>query len=294
MLNIANTQSTNNVIIVGTLNELNIEEKVSGEGKEYITGTASIRVDQEVGGKKVENVIPVRMFSMKYKKDGSPNAIYESISKMKDNFISLSAAETPAQASKILISGGQLQENMWLDKSTNKPKTSFQISTNFMKAAKPEDKERATFELSGVIGEIKDEMKNDEETGRLLIKFIVVGYQGKVDIIQLIAENPTAVNHIRNNWEKGDTVTLTGVINMTYTVKTWEEEQGFGEPIKRQRTESRRELIITGGSPSGLDEEYSYDMDAIKLALDDRLGRINKLSEKKPATPANKTIDLGF
>lgn len=294
MLNIANTQSTNNVIIVGTLNELNIEEKVSGEGKEYISGVASVRVDQEVGGKKVENVIPVRMFSMKYKKDGSPNAIYESISKIKDNFISLSAAETPAQASKILISGGQLQENMWLDKSTNQPKTSFQISTNFMKSAKPEDEERATFELSGVVGEIKDEMKNDEETGRLLIKFIVVGYQGKVDVIQLIAENPTAVNHIRNNWEKGDTVTLTGVINMTYTVKTWTEEQGFGEPIKRQRTESRRELIITGGSPSGLDEEYSYDMDAIKLALDDRQGRINKLSEKKPATPANKTIDLGF
>lgn len=294
MLNIANTQSTNNVIIVGTLNELNIEEKVSGEGKEYISGVASIRVDQEVGGKKVENVIPVRMFSMKYKKDGSPNAIYESISKMKDNFISLSAAETPAQASKVLISGGQLQENMWLDKSTNQPKTSFQISTNFMKAAKPEDEERATFELSGVVGEIKDEMKNDEETGRLLIKFIVVGYQGKVDVIQLIAESPTSVNHIRNNWEKGDTVTLTGVINMTYTVKTWTEEQGFGEPIKRQRTESRRELIITGGSPSGLDEEYSYDMDAIKLALDDRQGRINKLSEKKPATPANKTINLGF
>jgi len=294
MLNIANTQSTNNVIIVGTLNELNIEEKVSGEGKEYISGVASIRVDQEVGGKKVENVIPVRMFSMKYKKDGSSNAIYESISKMKDNFISLSAAETPAQASKVLISGGQLQENMWLDKSTNQPKTSFQISTNFMKAAKSEDEERATFELSGVIGDIKDEMKNDEETGRLLIKFIVVGYQGKVDVIQLIAENPTAVNHIRNNWEKGDTVTLTGVINMTYTVKTWTEEQGFGEPIKRQRTESRRELIITGGSPSGLDEEYSYDMDAIKIALDDRQGRINKLSEKKPATPANKTINLGF
>lgn len=293
MLNIANTQSTNNVIIVGTLNELNIEEKVSGEGKEYISGVASIRVDQEVGGKKVENVIPVRMFSMKYKKDGSSNAIYESISKMKDNFISLSAAETPAQASKVLISGGQLQENMWLDKSTNQPKTSFQISTNFMKAAKSEDEERATFELSGVIGDIKDEMKNDEETGRLLIKFIVVGYQGKVDVIQLIAENPTAVNHIRNNWEKGDTVTLTGVINMTYTVKTWTEEQGFGEPIKRQRTESRRELIITGGSPSGLDEEYSYDMDAIKIALDDRQGRINKL-EKKPATPANKTINLGF
>ena len=82
---------------------------------------------------------------------------------------------------------------------------------------------------------------------------------------------------------------------MSYTVKTWTEEQGFGEPVKRTRTESKRELIITGGSPTGLDEELSYDMDAIKLALDGRQTRIDKLSEKKPATSsANKSFNVGF
>jgi hypothetical protein len=75
MLDIKKVQSTNRVTIMGTLNELNIEEKVSGEGKEYVQGTASIKVDQEIGGKHVENIIPIRMFSMRLKKDGGKNVV---------------------------------------------------------------------------------------------------------------------------------------------------------------------------------------------------------------------------
>ena len=82
---------------------------------------------------------------------------------------------------------------------------------------------------------------------------------------------------------------------MSYTVKTWTEEQGFGEPIKRTRTESKRELTITGGSPCGLEEELSYDMDTIKLALDERQGRIDALSVKKPTnTTSDKSFNVGF
>lgn len=295
MLDIKKVESINKVTIMGTLNEINIEEKVSAEGKEYVQGTASIKVDQEIDGKHVENIIPIRMFSMRLKKDGGKNVVYDGIVKMKENFISLAAAETPSQASKVVINGGQLQENMWLDKTTNQLRTAFQISSNFMKKAGPEDEETAFFELTGVVGDIRDEMDKDgNETGRLILKFIVVGYLGKTDVIQLIADRPSAINFIRNNWEKGDTVSLNGIVNMSYTVKTWTEEQGFGEPIKRSRTESKRELIITGGSTS-FDEELSYDMDAIKLALDERQTRIDKLSEKKPATSStNKSFNVGF
>lgn len=295
MLDIKKVESLNRVTIMGTLNELNVEEKVSSEGKAYVQGSASIKVDQEIGGKAVENVIPVRMFAMRLKKDGGQNPIYDGIVKMREDFISAAAAETPSQVSKVVINGGQIKENMWLDKTTNQLRTSFQISSNFMKKAGADDEEKATFELSGVVGDIRDEQDKDgNDTGRLIVKFVVAGYNGRADVIQLIAENPTAVNHIRNNWEKGDTVNLSGVVNMTYTTKTWMEEQGFGEPIKRTRTESKRELIITGGSPSGLDEELSYDSDAIKLALDERQTRIDALSAKKPATPANKSFNVGF
>lgn len=300
MLDIKKVQSTNRVTIMGTLNELNIEEKVSGEGKEYVQGTASIKVDQEIGGKHVENIIPIRMFSMRLKKDGGKNVVYDGIVKMKENFTSLAAAETPSQASKVIINGGQLQENMWLDKTTNQLRTAFQISSNFMKKANPEDEEKATFELSGVIGDIKDEMDNNgDETGRLIVKFIVVNFDGTVDVIDLIAEEPTAVNHIRNNWETGETVCLAGVINMVKKVVETEIEQGFGKPIKKHKTVFRRELVITSGSQSGLDEEFSYDGDAIKLALDERTSKINALSEKnkpkaKPASGFSFDSNAGF
>lgn len=296
MLDIKKVQSTNTVTITGVLKELDIEEKTTSDGRNYVQGKATIRVDQEISGKMVENDIPIKMFSMRLKKDGTQNSVYDGIVRMANDFTSMAASENPALASKVLITSGRIEENNWLDKQTGAPRSGFQISSNFMKKANLDDEQTATFELSGVIGNISDEIDKDgEETGRLLVKFIVIGYQGKADVITLIAENPVAVNHIRSNWEKGDTVSLTGVINMTYKVVHWEEEQGFGEPIKRSRTESRRELIITGGSPCGLDEELSYDSDSIKLALDERTARIAALSEKKPAqTTSSKTTDFGF
>lgn len=294
MLDINKIQSTNRVTISGILNELNIEEKVTTDGRGYVHGTAKIKVDQEVNGQMTENEIPVRMFSMKKKKDGTDNDLYKGIVKMADDFISMGAAETPSQASRVTITGGQIQENTYIDKSGIE-RSDFQIFSNFMKSAKTQDEEVAKFELSGVIGNIQDEMKNGEETGRLLVKFIVIGYQGRADVITLIAENPVAVNHIRNNWEKGDTVSVAGVVNMTFKVETWEEEQGFGEPIKRSKTVSKRELLITSGSPCGLDEELSYDNDAIKLALEKRQQRNEEQKQKKNAAKATpKRNDFGF
>lgn len=298
MLDIKKIQSTNTVTIIGTLNELNIEEKTTADGRAYVHGTANVKVDQEINGTMVENIIPVRMFSMRLKKDKTPNAVYDGIVRMKETFTSAAAAESPEQVSRVAITSGQLQENIWIDKTTNNPRSSFQISSNFINKANRDDVEKATFELSGVIGDMKDELDKDgEETGRLIIKFLVVGYLGKVDMIELIAEKPEAVNHIKNNWEKGDTVTLAGIVNMTYEVKTWMEEQGFGEPIERRKTVSKKELIITSGSPSGLDEDYSYDNDAIKIALEERAGRIEKLkndAKAKTTTSSAKSFDVGF
>ena len=297
MLDIKKVQSTNKVIVCGVLSELNVEEKQTNDGRYYVSATAKVKVDQEVNGKVVENEIPIRAFSMRLKSDGNKNPLYDGIVKWKEDFTSLAAAETPNQASRVSITSGQLGENMWLDKTTNQPKTGyFQVSSNFMRKANVDEPDKATFELSGVIGDMRDEMDaNGEETGRLIIKFIVVGYNGRVDVIELIAESPNAVNHIRTNWEKGDTVTLAGAVNMTFKTKVWMEEQGFGPAIERRKTETKRELIILSGSPSGLDEALSYDSDSIKIALDERQARITKLSEKKPvAASTNKSFDVGF
>jgi hypothetical protein len=116
----------------------------------------------------------------------------------------------------------------------------------------------AKFELSGVILETSPEVnKEGEETGRLKVTMAIVGYNGKVDIIPLIAASPTAVNFINSNWNQGETVKVAGRVNISHRVERWEEAQGFGEPIIREKTVSCREFIITSGSEAGMDEDHS-------------------------------------
>lgn len=296
MLNIKQVQSKNECYISGILNELEIVEGKTADQREYVRGTAKIRVDQEINGKVQENIIPVQMFSMKLKSDGNPNQVYSRILSYKDTLISAAVAENIQQASKVTLSGKScnIDENMWLDQKTGQVKTGFSVSCNFLNAKRDTDKEKATFELSGVILGTKPELdKDSEETGRLIVTFGVVGYNGRVDVIDLIA-NDTARAHIEANWEKGDTVSVMGIIDVTQKTVTWTEEQGFGEPIERTRTESRRELIITAGSAGGLEESLSYDADDIKAALAERKNRMEKIKEKASNKPASKNENFGF
>lgn len=45
MLNIKETESKNNVSVCGILKELDIEEKTTGDGRDYVSCKATIKVD---------------------------------------------------------------------------------------------------------------------------------------------------------------------------------------------------------------------------------------------------------
>lgn len=298
MLNIKEAQSTNVVEISGILSQLEVEQKKTADGKNYASAKATIKVDQEIGGKMVENEIPVKFFSMEMKSDGSAvSKIYTDILEMRDKFTSLAALpdDEKDKASKVVITSGQLKENIWVDSSSGQVRTGFEIDSNFMNTPRgnTEFEPEAKFELSGVVMDMTRETDaNQEETGRLKVKLAVVGWTNKktgvtrVDVIDLIAASENAVNFIESNWEKGDTVNLNGAISFNQSTKVWYEEQGFGEPIKRTKTQTRKELIILGGSPSGLEEEYSYDANDIKAGLAARAARVEEQKEKggKPKT----------
>ena len=291
MLDIKKIQSKNECTIVGILNELDIVEGKTSDVRDYIRGTATIRVDQEVEGKQVENLIPVSMFAMRLKKDGSQNSIYDKIADYKESLTSAAAAETISQASRVSVVGktANLVENMWVDKRTGAVRTGFQISSNFINSARESDKDAAKFEVTGVVLGMRPEQdKEGEETGRLIVNIGLVGYAGKVDVIETIAED-NAKSFIEDNWNKSDTVTVAGIINMTQKVTTYTEEVGFGEPIVRHRTESCRELLITAGSREGADEDHAYDEDDIKAALKERQAKKEALLNKSKSKPAAKS-----
>lgn len=303
MLNIKETQSTNVVEISGILSQLEVEQKKTADGRNYASAKATIKVDQEIGGKMVENEIPVKLFSMELKSDGKVSKIYTGILEMRDKFTSLAALpdDEKDKASKVVITSGQLKENIWVDPNSGQVRTGFEIDSNFMNAPRQgaEFEPSARFELSGVIMDTQRETDaNQEETGRLKVKVAVVGWTGKdgvtrVDVIDLIAASDSAVNFIESNWEKGDTVNINGAISFNQSTKVWYEEQGFGEPIKRTKTQTRKELIILGGSPSGLEEEYSYDANDIKAGLAARAARVEEQKEKgnKPKTQKRASFD---
>lgn len=290
-----NVKSDNEVYVSGILNELNIEEGKTVDGRAWIRGEADIRVDQEINGQAVECIVPIKMFSMRLKNDGTANKLYDSILKYKTSLTSAAAAENISDASKITVNAGNLEENVWIDKSTGTERSGFQITGNFLNAKKNGEPDGATFKLSGVVLSFRDEIdRNDNETGRTIIKFGIINYRGDIQVLDLYASG-SAKAHIEQNWEEGETVKVTGRINMIRKTETIEEEQGFGDPITRTRTVSKRELIVTGGSAGGLEEEISYDADSIKAALSARKARIEALKEAKPVdkTP-KKTIDYGF
>ena len=303
MLNIKEAQSTNVVEISRILSQLEVEQKKTADGRNYASAKATIKVDQEIGGKMVENEIPVKLFSMELKSDGKVSKIYTGILEMRDKFTSLAALpdDEKDKASKVVITSGQLKENIWVDPNSGQVRTGFEIDSNFMNAPRQgaEFEPSARFELSGVIMDTQRETDaNQEETGRLKVKVAVVGWTGKdgvtrVDVIDLIAASDSAVNFIESNWEKGDTVNINGAISFNQSTKVWYEEQGFGEPIKRTKTQTRKELIILGGSPSGLEEEYSYDANDIKAGLAARAARVEEQKEKgnKPKTQKKASFD---
>lgn len=303
MLNIKEAQSTNVVEISGILSQLEVEQKKTADGRNYASAKATIKVDQEIGGKMVENEIPVKLFSMELKSDGKVSKIYTGILEMRDKFTSLAALpdDEKDKASKVVITSGQLKENIWVDPNSGQVRTGFEIDSNFMNAPRQgaEFEPGARFELSGVIMDTTRETDaNQEETGRLKVNVAVVGWTGKdgvtrVDVIDLIAASDSAVNFIESNWEKGDTVNINGAISFNQSTKVWYEEQGFGEPIKRTKTQTRKELIILGGSPSGLEEEYSYDANDIKAGLAARAARVEEQKEKgnKPKTQKRASFD---
>lgn len=294
MLDIKKVESKNEVTICGLLNELDVTPGTTTDGREYIRGRARIQVDQEINGGMVTSEVPVSMFAMKLKKDGTANKAYSQIMKYKEDFVSAGSVEDKSEASRVTVSGGytRISENIYMGRNGS-PVSTFQIEGNYINPARPGENDCAKFELSGVVGKkIEEQDKDGNETGRLLISLVVITFGGRANKINLIAEG-NAKAHIENNWNEGDTVQLTGRIRMTYKVETIIEEQGFGEPIEHTKTTSLRELVITGGSPEGLDSALSYDASDIKLALDERAARIedikNKATQKKAAAPKNTT-----
>ena len=303
----------NKVRIEGILSETNLEYgsfQKDGKTVECIRGLIKVLVNQSVNGVPTDNEIPVHMFASKLKNDGTPNPAYESIDRIKREYISIAASENgEAGADCVRITSAQITMNEYYNQ--NKQLVSFpRIQASFVqKIARKDMKPEASFSAEMVVGTkgYKTDAEGNEVEPRVYsVKGIMPLYGDKVQVVEFIAANEKVADVVENNWEEKDTVKFIGRLNFSSRTETYLEEVDFGEPQERTRTLSVSELLITGGSKDPLEGDFTFDKDDIQKALSDRASRleaqkvkdIERAKARKAPAPANETskgsFDLGF
>ena len=282
-----NYKDNNKVNIVGLLSENNVEQREK-DGRKYVTGNIKIQIAPE-------NVIPINVFAFENTKAGTKNPAYTQIMSVCDKGISLAACGGDVtKATKVRANTCRFEENMFASRFNGNIISSTRVTGSFFTLGASEDP-KAVFTCGINIRSIKEEVNSDgEETGRLLVEGAIEQYN-RWDILTFIAESQQAVDYIRANWEKGDTVSISGRIvgkTITQTV-TSDNEGGFGEPEEETRTYHRIEYVITsGGEPK--EDEFAYDKDKVKEGLADRERRKAELTEGSKKPTAKFTADDDF
>lgn len=298
-------QTENKVKIEGVLSEVSIEPrtfKKNGVDVNAIGGTIKVRVNQKINGEDTELEIPVRMFASQYTNAGAPNPAYESISRIKNDYVSIAAGGIE-RADRIRITNANIRMNEYYGQNGNL--VSFPtINASFVQKIKKEEcKPEATFSVVFVVGNKGYELDKDGvETDKFKITAILPQFGGAVDVVPFYAINKGVIDAVSSYWNDGDTVKASGKLNFSSRTETRVVEVDFGEPTEETRTISVSELVITGGSSTPMDGDFAINNDEVQKALADRKVRLATLKEKgtagkapaQSASNSNKFRDLGF
>lgn len=266
-------QSKNIVTIEGILNEVDLEIKTDKNDRTYISGKVFFLVQQTINGIEDFDIIPVNVFAYELTKARTINPAFKSAKDLLENYQSVASLggsqEAIETADRYIVSGASLATNQFTAKDGREVvypiiRGSFFQKVGVNKTIHPE----ASFTQEILIKKIEPEIKDDVETGRLLVDGVVIQYGEVPDILTYVVANQEAVDYIQNNWQPEDTVKVSGRIRWSVTEDTIEDdtEVGFGTPEKRIVQKTMREFIITSGSGT-YPEESSYNVEEVVAAL---------------------------
>lgn len=285
-------QSTNKVKIVGILVEDSLKtgtyKDKNNVDAEYISGTLTIRVKQTISGIEEINDIPVNVWVAKLKTNGELNPAYKSMYDAMNSYTSLVACDDESKATKVLMTSANIVENIF-SPDGNSIHCTPRITSNFvgsiinLNSYNPE----ATFTTDMVVNNILDEMnKEGVPTGRLKVQGLVCRYNGTMDHLDYVVEQPDAINYIRSYWKIGDTVQVSGKIRFTTKTEQIQVPVRFGEPVFKTKTINCRELVITADSSDVLTPEQKFTPQEIEAG--------QKLREQLIEAAKKKSTKAGF
>ena len=286
-------QAQNRVNIVGKLLDVTFRTGTTRDGRDYEGANLTIRVTQTYGGREETSEIPVSMFASKYTLTNKLNPGYEQLQALKE----MKTAQNSglASAETVRLGMASIRENNFVSKN-GQLINGWQLNTSYVNTG-TNINDVASFILDIFIMDMHPEEDRDgDSTGRLIVKGGLVQYNGNLDVLEFIVEDPNSVDYIERNWNVNDTVTIRGRIRMTVVEeKSSGSSSSWGEDIPDTTTKTVRELIITKGDDSGKEEEFAYDPTDIKRAFNARKAKIEQLqidaknhsdSKKESVAPA--------
>lgn len=201
-----------------------------------------------------------------------------------------------------VLANCSLSENSYVDDKGNEPefKSFPQLSAFQITSSNVSDDDTADGRISGVVKSIKDEVRNEEETGRIIVEFYYMITDGSGDIIatpiNLIVESDLA-DDFKDMYPIGSNCILdVEIINRQVGGNKKKVEGHFG------RRESKvvdgftvEEFSCFGGDPTLEEEnEYFVSVDDMKELLKERKVMIEaKISEKKSEHKKPTSSGLG-
>lgn len=279
-----NDQATNKLNIVGKLLDCVFREGKTSDGRNYESANMTIRVNQKVNGQDEISEIPVSLFATQYTNTNKPHPGYKNIQDLKTYKTIQDVGET--EATTVRMTNANIRENNFVTRS-NQLINGWQINTPFINEASKAT-EIASFNVDIFIIDMHDEVdRDDNPTGRLIVRGGIVQYGEKLDIIDFIVESSDAVAYISRNWNINDTVNAGGRIRVTSKEeKRAANDSSWGEELPETSTRMVRELIITRGSEEPFEEDLAYDQMEIRKGFNERKARLEQLQiDAKKGTP---------
>lgn len=270
-------EAENQVVVEGLFAENRLED-VEIDGIKVIRGEFDVEVAEG-------EIHTLRVYATEKKKDGTENSIYKGLKTVKNEYKSI-ASHGREEADKVRITNGKLGLNEYYAPD-GQLKQYTQLTTNFINRVPVNDKfePKAEFEVELFVHSVTDEIKNNEETGRVILKGYVPLFNGRVIPMQFVVDKDGA-DFVKDNYEPGKTVKVFGEIINRVEIKKTEEKVAFGKPKEKISRNIVRELLVTGGyDPYEEDNSKVFDPKLIKAALTEREIYLENLKNKKKEEP---------
>lgn len=286
-------QAINKVNLVGLVKEQKLKLNSDKDGK-YINGSLVVKTGEF-------SEVEVQVYVSEKTKEGKTKKAFETLHKFIDGeHITLADCkndEDRENVAKVRVFGNKdftphFKEDIFKVKDTEEVKTKIKIDLGFgtisVDNSLNEQDFKAEFDVEMYVTSIKEEEKNQEPTGRVIVSGWTPVYGGKVIPMEVVAgtiqdedgNDYDFGSDIQSQVEEGSTLNVWGQIDYRAIITKTKKGGGLGKAKIEEKREYVNDLVIFGADIVE-DEDKAFEMELIKKAKIERDTEIEKKKAEK-------------